>query len=487
MSAEPAIRTVTPLIDYESLPGPPGVPVLGNALQVKSEVFHQKLETWGRQYGRRFRFRIASRRFIGINDPEAIASVLKRRPESFVRSERIVQVATDLGFLGLFMANGESWRRQRRFVLPGLDPAHLRSYLPAIVTVTERLRSRWMAKARSGEDIDVLSDLMRYTVDVTTCLAFGQDLNTMEQGDGVRIQQHLNVVFPTLFRRTLSPIDMEHWFPDKNTQAHVQALREAVQEFIATARLQLAQESALRDRPQNLIQAMIATHDSDGGLSDDDISGNVLTMLLAGEDTTANTVAWLLWLIHCNRSELPTLRAEVDSAIGRHSVAQAPEQLDALGHVLACANEAMRLKPVAPINIVEAAEDTEVDGVQVPKGILVACVMRAPGMNPERFEEPHEFRPSRWLHGEAAVAGGGMFSAKRVVMPFGAGPRVCPGRYLALAEIKMADGHARFQFRSRTRVGPRWRAPGAPDAYHGACGTSHAAEAARSMSSRKRS
>lgn len=430
-SASPRIR---PYID---VPGPKGLPVLGNAHQIKPESFHLQLEVWAKEFGSLFRFRITDRNFLGVSDPAVIASVLKRRPEIFFRGPRLVQVAKDLGFHGLFTANGDAWRRQRQLVMAGLDPAHMKTFLPQIVDVAAKLRDRWIKAARESREIDVLADLMRYTVDVTTCLAFGCSLNTTEKGDQDAIQQHLNVIFPTLLRRALAPIDVEHWLPKPGVRQHVAALSEAVQGFIKDARHQLEQQPDLADRPQNLLQALIAACDSEGArLTDEELSGNVLGMLLAGEDTTANTIGWLMWLLHEHPKEWERARAEADAIVGEGSIPQSLEQLSQLDFLEACANEAMRLKPVAPMNIVQAHQDVVVADVAVPKGTFITCVMRPAGMDQGHFDEPHAFRPSRWLKGGHAE-GGAMMSAKRVVMPFGAGPRVCPGRYLALAEIKM--------------------------------------------------
>lgn len=439
MDSNPSVAAAPPAVLYASLPGPARLPLLGNAHQIRSNVFHQQLEAWARQYGGRFRFQITSRKFMAITDPEAIASVLKQRPQVFKKGPRLVQVVKDLGFHGVFSANDEAWRTQRRLVMPGLDPAHLRTYLPALTGVTERLRRCWAGKAAAGERIDLLQDLMRYTVDVTTGLAFGHDLNTLEQGDDVAIQKHLNFIFPKLMERNLAPIDFQHWFKDAETSAHVAALQEAVQGFIRRTREQLAQRPELRERPENLIQSLVATRDAGGGLSDDDVSGNVLTMLLAGEDTTANTLAWLIWLLSANPGELRKARGEADEVIGPSSVPHDLDQIGRLAFIEACANEAMRLKPVAPVNMLQAGQEVVVDGVAVPKGTFVVCVMRPAGLDAARFEDPEAFRPARWL--DAAGAGSGqMFAAKRVVMPFGGGPRLCPGRYLALAEIKMMMG-----------------------------------------------
>ena len=458
---EAAATTRVAPIPYRDLPGPPGIPMLGNALQVHPEDFHRQLEDWAREYGGKFRFRITSRHMLAITDPEAIATVLRKRPQQFRKTPRLVQVAQDMGFHGVFSANGDDWKRQRQLVMPGLDPSHLHAYLPSLVGVTERLRTKWRRAAAEGAAMDLQAELMRYTVDVTTGLAFGHDLNTIEQGDDVAIQQHLNYILPALFRRILSPFDLEHWMPSREQKEHVRALKEAVKGFIDRTRALLVERPELREKPENLIQSLVATCDAGGGLSDDELTANVLTMLLAGEDTTANTLAWMIWLLSRNPRALEKAKAEVDRVVGRGAIAVNMDQLSQLDYVDACANEAMRVKPVAPLIILQALEEVDIDGVLVPAGTFVMCLMRCAGMDASRFPEPQSFEPERWLQGEADAAHGRMFSAKRVVMPFGAGTRVCPGRYLALAEIKMVMAMllANFSLESVTAEGgePRER------------------------------
>ena len=432
-----AMPAATPARTIRSLPGPRGWPLLGVASQIKPTSFHQQLEDWAGKYGDVFTFRIGGRRFLAISDPEVMATVLRSRPALFRRSVRLEQVSREMGFLGLFAANGEDWKRQRPMVLSGLDPAHLRTYLPSIVEVTERLRRRWQAAAGAEREIDLLPELMRYTVDVTTCLAFGKNLNTLETSEDAAIQQHLNVILPALFGRVLSPFDLRRWFPDKALVGHVRALQEAVQGFIADTRRELAAEPALREQPRNLIQALVAAREAGAlGLSDEDVAGNVLTMLLAGEDTTANTLAWMIWLLYRNPQAAQAARREADAVLGAGGVVRSIEQLARLDEVEGCANEAMRLKPVAPVILNTALQEVQVGDVLVPKGAIVICMLRPPGMDPAHFSEPARFEPARWRSG-AADGVPSLTSAKRVVMPFGAGPRMCPGRYLAMAEIKM--------------------------------------------------
>ncbi|TFZ07633.1 cytochrome P450 [Ramlibacter humi] len=424
----------------ESLPGPRPWPVVGNGLQLRLDRLHLQLEGWAREYGAPFTFNIRSRRFVVVDSPEVIGQVLRRRPEQFRRSERLESVSREMGFLGLFAANGDTWRRQRPMVLAGLDPAHIREFFPALVAVTDRLRRRWLRAAQAGETIDLQADLMRFTVDVTTGLAFGEDLNTLETPGDDTIQRHLNVVMPALFKRILSPVDPPAWLRrlrERELQAHIHELRQAVQGFIAKTRKVLAGQPALRDRPQNLIQALVAGRDREGsGLTDEDVAGNVLTMLLAGEDTTANTLAWMFWHLHRNPAAAAAARAEVDAVLQGAAGVQDLAQLGRLDLVEACANETMRLKPVAPFIMNQVVEDTQVGDVAVRKGQFVICLMRPGGLDAATFAQPEAYDPMRWL-GEGASAHA-MASAKRHTMPFGAGPRMCPGRYLALAEIKLA-------------------------------------------------
>jgi cytochrome P450 len=424
------------------LPGPRGLPLLGNALQIQTTRLHLIAEAWSRAYGEMFRMRLPGREFMVLSNSETIAAVLRDRPEGFQRTSRLERLARDMGFGGVFSSNGERWRRQRPMVMAGFDPAHIKTYFPALVRVTQRFARRWQraAAARSTTDgaIDLQADLMRYTVDVTAGLAFGADINTLESDEEV-IQNHLDKIFPAFFRRLMAPYPYWRWFrlpADRRLGKHLAALSRAVDGFIAQARIRMERESRLRTEPTNLIEAMIAARDTEGsGLEDSDVAGNVLTMLLAGEDTTANTLAWCIYLLSRNPQALARARDEVRAVLGAGRLPTRYEQLAALPYVEACAHETMRLKPVAPLIVNEAVRDTLVGGVEVRKGEFVMCLMRPGAVDARHFAEPQAFDPARWLaEGGASKA---VSSAKRVSMPFGAGPRLCPGRYLAVLEMKM--------------------------------------------------
>ena len=424
-----------PLRQLADLPGPPGWPVLGNLPQIKPADLHRQLHAWAQQHGRFYQLRMGKRRVLVIADHEAVAAMLRDRPDGFRRTERLELIGGEMGLKpGLFGVNGEAWKRQRRMVMSAFDPGHVRAYYPSLVKCGERLGGRWQQAAEQGRVIDLQADLMRFTVDAIAGLAFGTDVNTLESDDDV-IQRHLDKIFPKLFTRIVSGLPYWRWFKlpsDKALDRALAAVNSAIDGFIADARGRLA-DPARRAAPRNLLEAMIVAADEPGsGITDDEVAGNVMTMLLAGEDTTANTLAWAIWLLHEHPEALARAQAEARGAMAAGGPVTL-EHLAQLDYIEACMHETMRLRPVAPQLMGQALKDTVLGDVAVPAGTVVFALMRHDSIDDRFVPEGSRFKPERWL-GENGLSPA---SAKRISMPFGAGPRMCPGRYLALQEMKM--------------------------------------------------
>jgi len=387
-----------------------------------------------------FLLRAAVRRILVVGDHALVAAILRDRPDGFRRTLKLEQVGLEMGLPpGVFGASGDAWRAQRRMVMAGFDPAHVKGYFPSLLQVAQRLRGRWQAAARARQTIDLQADLMRYTVDAIAGLAFGAEVNTLESDDNV-IQQHLDKIFPALGRRLLAPLPVWRWrrsAADRQLDKSLIEVKAAVAGFIAQARDRLAAEPDLRVHPRNLLEAMIVAADApDSGITDAQVSGNVLTMLLAGEDTTANTLAWTIHLLWRHPAALARATEELRQIAG-DPAALTLEQLGRLDYVEACLHETMRLKPVAPIMPLQALHDLRVGDVQVPAGTVVISLLRRDSVSDDHLPRAAAFEPERWLTSEGGP-GQVASSAKRISMPFGAGPRICPGRYLALLEMKMA-------------------------------------------------
>jgi cytochrome P450 len=183
------------------LPGPAGLRGLGNALRLRPDRLHLMIERWGRRYGPVFRFSMGPREVVAFAEPESVNAILRERPHGYRRWRELEAVADEMGIVGPFTSEGEDWKRQRRLAVTALNTNHLRRYFDVIHTATDRLHMRLAAQAEAA----ILDDFMAYSVDVTTALAFGHDLNTLERGDG-ELQVHIANVFALVARRVLSPV-----------------------------------------------------------------------------------------------------------------------------------------------------------------------------------------------------------------------------------------------------------------------------------------
>ena len=427
------------LRQYEDLPGPRGIPLFGNAFQMQPHRVHLQFQEWAHRYGPVFRIKLGKRRIVVLADHKLVATVLRDRPNGFSRTTRLDEIWTEMGLpTGVFGANGETWRRQRRMVMAGFDPVHVKNYFPALQVVAGRLSQRWQKAAAARSAIHLQSDLMRYTVDTIAGLAFGAEVNTLESDQDV-IQKHLDKIFPAVFGRLFAPLPLWRMFStqaDRQLAKSITEVLKAVNGFVASARQRMLDNPSLHQHPANLLEAMLAAADQpDSGMDDAQVAGNVLTMLLAGEDTTANTLAWMIHLLWQNPQALKKARDEV-RAVCVQGQSPTLEQLTQLDYVEACANETMRLKPVAPQLPLQAIRDTVLGDVAITKGLVLINMLRHDSISEAHMPHASQFLPERWLaDGDQDHMAQ---SAKRVSMPFGAGPRICPGRYLALLEMKMA-------------------------------------------------
>ena len=410
----------------DHLPGPAGLPLVGN-VGFDTAHFHQRLEQWAREYGPLYRFRMMDRRFLITSRHKDIAQILHDRPDQWRRSRRVASILEEAAARGVFSAEGEEWRRQRKLVMHALTPEVINRFHPTLAAMTERLRRRWLAAAEAGQPQHLLRDLKAFALDVIIGMAMGQDQNMLEHEDNP-LQRDIEFVFRQVARRLVAPVS--YWrkikLPvDRDTDAAGLRIRTAVDGFIADARRRMAVNPALHDKPGNLLEAMLAVCDVPGsGISDAVVQANAINMVFAGEDTTANTIAWLLHLLSQAPEAAARLAREADTA----------PALDQMPYLDACVQEAMRLKPVAPIMGAEAVQDVALDGVRVPAGVVVFMLLRHAFERDVPLADGAEFRPERWLDPALKEK---FDDPGRKMLPFGGGPRFCPGRYLAMCEIRM--------------------------------------------------
>ncbi len=416
------------------LPSPRALPVLGNALQLDPARLHLVLEEWSRQLGETYTFGLGPKRIFVSANPEHLQTALRERPERYRRFTPIENIIDEMGFNGVFSIEGEAWRPQRRLVMQALASTNFRGFFPIMQAITERLRQRWQRAADAGRTVQMTDDLVRYTVDITTALSFGEDPNTIDDPGDV-IQEHLARIFPMINTRINAPFPLWRYFKlpkDRRFDESLAAVARHIDGLIERGRKRMHDQPP--ESPRNLLEAMLkAAAEPGSGITDQVIAANVITLLLAGEDTTAHTLAWSMLFLCDDAALQKRLQASAAQALGPGLVCPAFESLKGLDLFEATAHEATRLKPIIPIIFLETLADVVLGDVAIPAGTPLFFLLRPAMLDERHFGRPAEFLPERWSAGHDAVQP----HDTRAYAQFGAGPRVCPGRHLAGVELRL--------------------------------------------------
>jgi cytochrome P450 len=179
---------------------------------------------------------------------------------------------------------------------------------------------------------------------------------------------------------------------------------------------------------------IVAAEDPDSGFTDEELVSNAILSVVGGEDTTANSIGWMVYLLARHPEAAAALRAEVDAVLGDATLPREWEQLKLFTYLDAAHSETQRLRTVAPYIGLTSNADCVVADTFIPKNTAVIVATAGEGFDDTLFPEPAAFRPERWIAEHRPKR---EEDPARRVFPFGGGSRLCPGRFLALTEIKM--------------------------------------------------
>jgi cytochrome P450 len=412
------------------LPGPRGLPLIGNLHQMGGPYEALgTIERWCDRYGPIFKFRMGVRVIVVVCDVDEINCILRERPEGYRRVREIETGFAELSFPGVFSVEGETWRRQRRLAVAALNSNHLHGHFHVVRTATERLHRRLRDAARAGQVLDICEELTSYSLDIVATLAFGHDLNTLERHSS-ELQHHIEVAFKALSFRCFFPIPYWRWVrlpADRAMERSVIELRLAVATFIEQARVRMRERPELFDAPENFLEAMLAAQRQDNSFSDEEIVGNTFTLMIAGEDTTAHTLAWACWLLAQRPDVQARCAREGEELLGDDPLPATSDLVARFRYVEAALRESIRLQSVSSGQVVQPLSDTTICNTRAPAGTRVLL----PTRRITRNAGGSEFDPERWLDERTAPD-------PKVFLSFGAGQRFCPGRNLAFLESKSA-------------------------------------------------
>lgn len=409
-------------------PGPKGNLILGVMPEFNRDTlgFIERC----RDYGDVVRMRFLYLTVHFIYNPDHIEYVLSTNARNFIKSRSLRSPFFQrLVGNGLLTSEGEVWKRQRRLAQPAFHRQRISSYGDVMVEYAQRMTSGW----QGGEARDIHRDMMRLTLEIVVKTLFNADVS----GDADKVGRVLaQMVKPFASQATLK------WILDNRlpTPAH-RRFNEAAREIDEIVFRIIAERRSSGSDEGDLLSMLLAAHDEDGSqMSDRQLRDEVMTLFLAGHETTALTLSWAWYLLARNPDIEKKFHAELDEVLGGRLPAVA--DMARLKYTEMIAKESMRLYPPAYGVGREAIQEFELGGYRVPAKSQLFMFQWVTQRDPRFFAEPERFYPDRWTEDFNNSL------PKYAYFPFGGGPRACIGNYFAMMEIVLllATIGQRFRF-----------------------------------------
>lgn len=426
MSSSPT-SSVTPA-RLRVMPGPPGVPLFGNTLDMWADQLRM-CQTTHRDYGDFAMLRFGPLRMVLVNDADAVHHVLTRNHKNYKKSRNYQGLKLFLGE-GLLTSEGEFWRRQRKLAAPAFHHQALVGFAEQMAESTELMLERWQALHDAAESespvLDVHAEMMRLTFRIVGQTLFSTDV----EGEAQAIGDALAFALDHADHYVSSVVRLPPWVPTPRNTRFRQARRtldELVFRIVDDRRKALAEG---RPVPNDLLgMLMRATDDADGRMTNQQLRDEVMTLVLAGHETTANALSWTLYLL----SKHPDVERRLVREVREVLDGRAPTFADMprLAYAERVIQESMRLYPPAWAFEREAVAADQLGGYGIEPGTMVAIVPFTMHRNTKYWSNPEGFDPDRFAPEHADSR------PKCAYIPFGDGARVCIGRSFAMMEAKI--------------------------------------------------
>lgn len=368
------------------------------------------------QYGDISYFRLGPQEAFFINHPDFIKDVLVTNHQSFHKGLALQRAKRLLGE-GLLTSEGEFHRRQRRLAQPAFHRARVASYAEVMTDYASQTRVGW----RDGDTVDMSEEMMRLTLGIVGKTLFDADVvsDAQDVGEAMTVVMDLFNIITIPFFELLQKLPLPQLRRFDNAKARLDAI---------IYRLIEERRRSGEDRGDLLSMLLLAQDtEGDGGqMTDEQLRDEVMTIFLAGHETTANALTWTWYLLSQNPGAEAKLHEEIDEVLGGRLPTFADvTQLKYTEMVLA---ESMRLYPPAWALGRLALTDCEIGGYVVPRKSLVLMSQFVMHRDPRYFPEPLRFDPQRW------TAEARELRPQFSYFPFGGGPRRCIGEGFAWME-----------------------------------------------------
>jgi cytochrome P450 len=365
-----------------------------------------------------------------VNCPELIRQILVEHPEQFHKPVFIKRGFGPFVGNGLLTSDGDLWKQHRKLMQPAFNHTQIGKYADIMVTHASRLANSF----QDGEVRDISSDMAKLTLGVLIKSLFGADFTRQAEEIGTL----MTAVLEAANQRLISALQIPTWVPTRRNIHERRALAR-----IETMLRDLIEERRTSNEQWNdLLSVLLKAVDEESGarMSDRQLRDEMMTLFLAGHETTANALTWTWYML----AQHPDVAAKLNDEIRRMLGGRTPSagDLHLLPYTEMVLRESLRLYPAAPGFAREPIEDVQIGGYEIPKGSLIAVNTWALHRDPKLFEGPERFDPDRFAPGwEARIP-------RYAYLPFGGGPRVCIGNGFAMMEARLiiATLAQRWQF-----------------------------------------
>ncbi|WBP87629.1 cytochrome P450 [Kitasatospora cathayae] len=319
---------------------------------------------------------------------------------------------------GLLTSNGADWARQRHLTAPAFRPSAVRTFDTIVTDATAGMLERWRPSVEAGTPLEVDQHFTALTLGILTHAILGADIDGIGEGFGRAVDAVNRCIGHYVPNPDPDPADTARRYADFG-RARV-FLNTVTRTLIASRRAGGGSTAGSGTRGGDLLDTMMSGHHL---VSDEDLRDQVLTIVMAGHETTAKSLTWTLYLLDRHPEELAKVREEVDRVLGgRPPTAADLQDLPACRRAI---QEAMRLYPPVWLISRRAAGPDVIGGYDVEPGTLVCVSQWVLHRHPEYWTEPDAYRPDRF---------DGADLPSHLYLPFGGGDRICVGQHFAMLE-----------------------------------------------------
>ena len=372
----------------------------------------------------RFRFLVLPAHLLA--HPDHVRHVLVDNHRAYDKQSKGFNVLRLVLGNGLLTSEGDFWRRQRRIAQPAFHRDRVASFAKVMVRAAEDTHGRWIDVAQAGGTLDVAAEMMRLTLRIAGETLLSTDVSA----DADVVGTSVSTLLEEASARILRPASLPLSWPTP----HNKRLLAALHAIDAIVRRMIEERRRAAERPNDLLSMLMDARDEETGegMTDQQLRDEVLTIFLAGHETTANALAWTFYLLSKHPDAARRMHAELADVLG----GRPPEiaDLGKLVYTTAVLKESMRLYPPAWLIGRRVVEADVVDGYELPVDSIAFVSPYVTHRHPAFWQNPEGFDPERFLPERAAEI------PRYAYFPFGAGPRICIGQGFAMIEAQLLLG-----------------------------------------------